>query len=176
MIPKRIDAALGGLAQQRLELGEHLLDRIEVRRVWRLVQDAGAPGSDGLRNAADLVAGQVVGNDDVPGVERGAQELTHPGQEHLSVHGAIDHQRGSHTIMAQASNERGGLPMPMRGRSHAALAAPGAPVAACHVRAGGRLIQKDQPVWLQATLPGPPLLARLLYVGPILLAGVQRFF
>jgi len=77
------------------------------------------------------------------------------------------------TVLGDEGND---LPMPMRGRSHAALAAPGAPVAACHVRAGGRLIQKDQPVWRQATLPSPPLLARLLCVGPILLAGVQRFF
>lgn len=80
MIPKCIDAALGCLAQQRLELGKQLLDRIEIGRVRRQVQDAGTSGGDGLRNASDFVTGQVVGNDDVARAERGAQELTYPGE------------------------------------------------------------------------------------------------
>jgi len=176
VIPKPIDSALARFAQQRLELGEHLLDRIEIGRVRRQIQDAGAPGSNGLRNARDLVAGQIVGNDDVSRAERGAQELTHPGQEHLAVHGAIDDQRGCHAAVAQASNEGGGLPMSMRHRRHAALAAPSTAIAARHVRAGCRLIQEHQPLRRQAGLRGAPLLARLLHVGPILLAGVQRFF
>jgi hypothetical protein len=79
-------------------------------------------------------------------------------------------------VVAQAGNEGGGLPMSMRGRCHTALAAPSATIAARHVRAGCRLIQEDQPLRLQAGLGGLPLLARLLHVGPILLAGVQRFF
>ena len=52
----------------------------------------------------------------------------------------------------------------------------GVAIAARHVRAGCRLIQEHQPLRRQAGLRGAPLLARLLHVGPILLAGVQRFF
>jgi hypothetical protein len=35
-VPKAVDGALGGLSQQRLELGEELLNRIEVRRMEAL--------------------------------------------------------------------------------------------------------------------------------------------
>jgi hypothetical protein len=50
--------ASGGLAQQRLEFGEELLDRVAVGAVWRQVEDAAADRSDRLADAGDLVGSQ----------------------------------------------------------------------------------------------------------------------
>jgi hypothetical protein len=55
--PETIDGSLGGLAQQRLELGEGLFDRIEVRRVGRQVEKARARRLDPLAGRRPLVAG-----------------------------------------------------------------------------------------------------------------------
>ena len=51
--PKAADGPLGGLAQQRLELGERLFDRVEVGAVRRQVHAAARrpPRSPGARAA-----------------------------------------------------------------------------------------------------------------------------
>ena len=63
--PEAVDGSLGGLAQQRLELGEGVLDRIEVGLVGRQVEQAGAGRLDHLAHLRPLVAGQIVHDDDV---------------------------------------------------------------------------------------------------------------
>ena len=73
--PEGVDGALCGLAQERLQFGEDLLDRVEVRRVRRQVEEAGASGLDRAADARDLVGRQVVEDDDiarasVPGIAR----------------------------------------------------------------------------------------------------------
>ena len=62
--PKVWHGARGG-AQQRLELGEGLLDRVEVRAVGRKVEQARARCFDGLAQAGDLVGRQGVEDDRV---------------------------------------------------------------------------------------------------------------
>ena len=177
MIPERIDRALGGFAQQGLELGEDLLDWIEVRGIGRQVTDTGSCSFNRLPHPIDLVAAQIVGDDDIAGLERGAQKVPHISQEYFSVHRAIDHQRSCQAILAQSGYERGGLPMPMRHGSDAALSSGRSPIAASHVGAGPSLIQEDQLRRIQGRLKGGlPFMPCLLHVGAILLAGVQGFF
>jgi hypothetical protein len=53
----------GDFAQQRLELGEGLLDRIEIGAVGRQIDRAGAAGLDRLAHAHDLVAAEIVQDD-----------------------------------------------------------------------------------------------------------------
>ena len=64
-----------GLAQQRLELGEELLDRVQIRAVRRQVEDRNAGRGDRLADAVDLVRCQIVEHHDVTGSERRRQEL-----------------------------------------------------------------------------------------------------
>jgi hypothetical protein len=37
-VPQAVDGSLGSFSQQRLDFGEELLDRIEVRRIGRQVE------------------------------------------------------------------------------------------------------------------------------------------
>ena len=62
----------GGLAQEMLELGEDLLDRVEVRAVGRQEEEPCAPCTDRCSDRRLLVAGEVVHDDDVAGASVGA--------------------------------------------------------------------------------------------------------
>ena len=75
------------LAQERLELGEQLLDRVEIRAVGRQVEDRGRGRGDRLADDHDLVRRQVVEHNDVAGRECGRQELLDVRAERRAVMG-----------------------------------------------------------------------------------------
>ena len=64
-----------GLSQQSLELGEHLLDRVEVGRVFGQEHEARPDGSDGLSHRLSLVGAEIVEDDDVARLEGRCEEL-----------------------------------------------------------------------------------------------------
>ena len=66
------------LAEQLLELGEHLLDRVQVGRVWRQVEELGLGGADRLTDDGTFVAGQVVHDHDVARSQCRHEELLDP--------------------------------------------------------------------------------------------------
>src|SRR5947209_20499760 len=75
-LPERLDGARSALAQGGLELGESLLDRVEVGRVrWKIAQGCFADCLDGFAHALDLVGAQVVHEDDVALVQRWDKNL-----------------------------------------------------------------------------------------------------
>ena len=76
-----MDCALGSFTQVRLELGERLLDRVEVGAVGRQEQQVGAGGLDDIANGLPFVAGQIIHDDDVAGRELGHQDLGHVGSK-----------------------------------------------------------------------------------------------
>jgi hypothetical protein len=61
------------LRSKVFELGEDLLDWIEIGTVGRQEEQAGAGCANGTAHGALLVAAQIVDNDDVAGLERGKQ-------------------------------------------------------------------------------------------------------
>jgi hypothetical protein len=68
--------------------------------------------------------------------------------------------------------------MPPRGLADEPLAPSTSPVGADqdHLGVGAGFVNEHQLGWVKACLAGLPTFARLSYVGPILLGGVQRFF
>ncbi len=59
-VPEFVTATRCSLSQQRLQLGEHLLNRIEIRTVGWKIQNACPGGSDCLGNAGDLVRAEII--------------------------------------------------------------------------------------------------------------------
>jgi len=47
------------------ELGEELLDRVQIRRVFRQVEESGADGTDRATHSIGLVRAEIVHDDDV---------------------------------------------------------------------------------------------------------------
>jgi hypothetical protein len=73
--PKALDGSLSGVAQEGLEFGEGVLDRIEVGTVGRKIEKPSASGFDGIADAYALVRSEVVHDDDISGLEFRDEEL-----------------------------------------------------------------------------------------------------
>ena len=65
--------ARGGLAQQVLELGEDLFDRVQVRRVFRQEEELGPGCADELAHRFGFVTTEIVHDHDVAGAKRGGR-------------------------------------------------------------------------------------------------------
>lgn len=131
-----------------LELGEGLLDRIEIGRVRWQVEQIGAGRLYGLSNAGYLVAGQVVHDDDIAGLEAWGENLLGIGLEGGAVHRPVEHHGGAQAAQAQAGDEGGRLPVSPRYHRAQAFAAPGAAAEPGHVRFGAGFIDEDKTVRL----------------------------
>src|SRR6266851_5505806 len=70
--------ARGGLAQQVLELGEDLFDRVQVRRVFRQEEELGPGWADELAHRFGFVTTEIVHDHDVAAAKRkSSYQLTH---------------------------------------------------------------------------------------------------
>ena len=105
--------SLCGFAHEMLELGEDLLDRIEVWAIRRQEQQLGPDTADCLADRGSLVAAQVVHDDDVAGRECGQQELFDVVGEALAVDRLVEHARGIDPVAAERCKEGHRAPMPI---------------------------------------------------------------
>ena len=79
--PERLGAATASGANKGLELREAELDGIEVRAVGWQVPEGGSGGLEGPLDTGDLVGPEVVGDNDVAGVQGRHQDLVDVGAE-----------------------------------------------------------------------------------------------
>src|SRR3974390_820805 len=100
-----IDGALLGGAHPVLDLGEGLLDRIEVGRVWRQIPEPCAGRFDQASQGSRLVAAEIVHDDDVARLKRGEENMPHIGAEAFAVEGAVEQARRSEAVAAQGAKE-----------------------------------------------------------------------
>ncbi len=91
-------------AEDLFDLAPVGLDGIEIRGIGRHVQQTGADGLDDLTDFLDLVGGQIVQDDYIPGAQGGHQPLRHSGQKHFAVHGAFNKPRGTGTLQANTGD------------------------------------------------------------------------
>lgn len=164
------------LAQECLELGERLLDRVQVGTVGWQVKQSGTGGFDRLADPGDLVGTEIVHDDDVATCQRGGQHLLDIGEEQLAIDRSIEHAGGDQAILAQAGYEGGGLPVPMGYCINQPVAHRGPAIEPDHVGLGPGLIDEDQPARVQLRLVLAPLRPGLGDVRSILLGGPERLF
>ncbi len=174
--PQTFDAPLGGLAQQGLEFGEGLLDRVEVGAVRREVEDTSAGGLDQGAHLRPLVAGEVVHHDDVSVLGLPNQDLADIGLEGVAVDRPVEHPGRDDAPGAEAGHEGRGLPMAVRHGHAQPLAAATAAMGARHVRARPGLVDEHQPVRVEVDLAIEPGLPPLQDVGALLLGGMGGLF
>lgn len=116
------DGSWGGFSNVGLELGEGILDGIEIGTVGRQVEKRCPTCFDRLADARDLVGRQIVHDDDVIPAQGRRQHLLAPGPEDLAVLRPVEQHRGDEAGRRQAADEDDGLPVSMRDGSMAALA------------------------------------------------------
>jgi len=101
-------------AEERLQFGEGLFDRIEVGTVGR----EKAQERTGLLNRRAhlglFVSGEIVEHDDIAGAQRGHQDLVDVGAERVIVDRAIEHRRRGQRRGAERRDHGVGLPVAAR--------------------------------------------------------------
>ncbi len=83
------DGPGGRLPEKRLELSERLLDRIEIRRIRRQEDQAGARLLNGRLGRPHLMSGEIVKHDQVAHPEGGDEDSTDIGVKGGAVQGAV---------------------------------------------------------------------------------------
>ena len=177
--PQGVDGADRLGAQERFELGESHLDRIEVGTVGRQKEEPGAFGANGLLGRRAFVGRQIVADDDVAWLEGRGQLRLDIGFEDAPIHRRVDHERRGERVAAQAGDEGLGLPMSERRLGEKPSPLGTAAAQTRHLGGGSSLVQEDEPVRLKAhprLADFCPFLARVLDVGAILFARPQSFF
>jgi hypothetical protein len=174
--PGRLDGSFGSLSKQGLELGEDLLDGIEIGAVGRQEEELGACGTDGAADGLALVTAEIVEDDDVTRPEDGHEDLLDVGEEALAVDRTIDDARSLDAVVSEGSEEGQRAPSALGRLGNQPGTAQCPAVSARHVGLGPGLVDKDQAGRVDSILILPPLSAPTGHVGTVLFAGVQAFF
>jgi hypothetical protein len=175
-LPGCFDSSFGCFSKQRFQLGEHLLDGIEIWTIWRQEEKLGAGRTDGLAHGVALVTAEIVHDDDVAGLERRHQELLDIGFEAFAIDRSIKDARRVDPVVPQGGKECECLPMPVRRLSAQALPSRPPTVGADHVGLGPGLIDEDEAGGINLSLMPFPACPSARDVGPVLLGRQQRFF
>jgi hypothetical protein len=170
-VDQGVESSRGGFSKQGFQLGEELLDRIEIGTVGRQIKKARPGFFDGGSDAGDLVARQVVHDDEIAVLQGWREELLHPGAERFAVHWAIDHTRSGDTIMPQRADKGRRLPMTEGNVRDETFAARRASVKARHLGRRACLVDEDKTLRVQFGLPREPFLAGLCDISALLLGG-----
>lgn len=162
-----------------LELGESHLDWVEIGTVRRKEQEPSpALLQDRLRLFA-LVAGEIVENDNVAGLQGWAELGLDIGLKDRAVHRLVDDPGRGQAVAAQAGDE--GLRSPVaEGRfGFQASADTSAPAKTGHLGGGAGLVKEDEPVGFltQARLARcRPFMPGFVHIGTLDFGGQESFF
>ena len=176
MSPCVVDGSLLCRSHPVFDLGEGLLDRIEVGRVWRQIPEPGACGADHLPDSSRLVGAEIVHDDDVAGLQHRHELLFHIGPKALAIDRPIEDTRGGEPIAAQRPEEGQRAPVAVWCKAAQAFAARSPASQRSHVGLDPGFVDEHQPFWIETRLPGAPALPSPRNVGASLLKGEQRFF
>jgi len=174
--PCGLDGSLGSLAQERFELCEDLLDRIEIGTVGRQEEELRSDRSKRTSDSFCFVTAEIVDDDDVAGFERGQKKLLDISAEAVAVDRSIDHAWRVDAVAAQRRKEGQSPPVSVRDLAQEPVTARRPAAQAGHVGFGPGLVDEDQPSRIKPALIGFPACAFSGDVGTILLGGEQRFF
>ena len=168
--------ALGGFAHEMLELGEDLLDRVQVGAVGRQEQQPGTDAANGLADGWTFVAAEIVHDNDIAGRQRRHETLLDIVGEDLAVDRLVEDARCVDPVAAQSGKKRHRTPMTVR---HLGVQppAPGCPSPQrSHVRFGPCFVDEHEPRRIKPTLIFLPLLASARDRRPQLFGGKNAFF
>lgn len=175
-MPDGCDGALPGFAQQVLEFGEGLFDRIEIGAVGRQIEEPGAGCADRLPDSFVFVTAEVVEDDRVAMRQLWNKHLLNIGEEAFAIDRAIEDVRSDDAGSGQPGDEGLGQPMAVRNIRDAPFAHRTPAIKRRHVGLGPCLIDTDKTRDVNVRLHPEPRGAPPGHVGPLLFGGVKRFF
>jgi len=159
-----------------LELGENLLDGVQIWGIFRQEEEFGACGTYGSANGLSFMTAEIVHDDDVAGSQGWDEKLLDIDLKRLAVDRAVEEPWGVDAIMAERGEEGHGLPAAIGDLGPEPRAARRPSPERRHVGLGPGLIEEDQAAGFNPVLIGRPLRAPPRNVGAILFAGEHGFF
>ena len=174
--PSRLEGPLGRLSHEMFELGEHLLDRVEVWAVGWQEDEPGALPANGGTDGVAPVAAEIVHDDDVAGFKRGGEELFDIALEAFAVDWPVEHAGCIDAVMAQGSKKGHRLPVAMRHASRESFAFHSPAAQRRHVGLRPRFIDEDQMSGVKPALVMLPSGAAPGDVRPLLFSRLNGLF
>ena len=159
-----------------LELGEDLLDRIEIGAVGRQEKPVCACGADGLADRLAFVTAGIIEHDDIARLEGADKELFGIGAEALAVNRYVKDAGRLDPVHTQSCEEGQRAPAATGRLGDQAPATRTPAPQRCHVGLDPGFIQKDEAAGIDTALPGLPALPVASGIRPALLAGERGFF
>ena len=169
------DPTAGG-THEGFELREAELNGIEVWTVGRQIPERGADALDRAADARDFVGGEIVGDHDVPGSQRGHEDLFDIGKETRPVDGAVEDPGRGQARHPQRGEQRTGLPPGARRVVVDAGPAEGPTIPPQEIVRNAGFVEKDQACRIPGRRGGVPHDPRGRDVRSIVFGGPDRFF
>ena len=176
MPPGVLDRSFLRVSHPVLDLREGLLDRIEVRGVWREIPEASTGCPDHLSDDVGFVRTEIIHDDDIAGLEHRHELLLDISTEAWPIDRPVEDARGGQAIASKCPEECQGAPVAIRGKAAQAHAFCTPAIEWGHVGLDPRFIDEDQSIGIEARLKAVPALPAASDVGTGLLKGEQRFF
>ena len=174
--PERLGAAAASGADQRLQLREAQLDGIAVRAIGRQIPERGPGSLDGSLDTGDLVRAEVVGDDEVAGVQGRHQDLFDGGPEALAIDRAVEDPRGRQSCNPQRGEKRASPPAPAGGVVVDTPPARGAAESSEPMVGDAGCVQTHEVGRIPGRRRRMPRAARRRDVRPIVCGWADRFF
>lgn len=174
--PCGVVAAFLGVSHPVFDLGEQLLDRIEVGAIGRQEGQVRAAGSYGGPGCLAFVRPEIVEHHDIAWCKRWREKLLDIGCEEQAVDWPVYHARCVDPIMAQACDEGQRLPMAVRHLGAKPLPSRRPTSERRHVGLDPCLVDENEAPGADPALMRLPALALARDVRPILLGWDDRFF
>ena len=159
-----------------LDLSEGLLDGVQVWGVWGQEPEAGAGSLDTVAHGLGFVGAEVVGDDNIARLEGRQEQLLDIGQEALAVDWAVEDARSCKSVAAQGGQESHGAPVPMGCKAPQAFILWSPSAQWGHVGLDPGLVDEDEALWIDTSLPSLPAPALAGNVSAALFKSEQRFF
>ena len=174
--PEGLGGSTAGGAHEGFELREAELNGIEVRTVGRQIPERGADALDRLADAGHFVCAEVIGDDDVPGMQGGHEDLFDIGEEARPVDGAVEDPWRGQAGDSQRREKRAGLPSGARRVVVDAGPAEGTTIPPQEIVHDAGFVEKNQACRIPGRRGGVPHDPRGRDVRAIVFGGPDRFF
>ena len=168
--------AFCGFAEEVFELGEDLLDRVQVRTVGRQEEHVRTGAADCPADGLALVAAEIVEDDYITRHEGGGQDLLDISCEGLAIDRTVEDARRVDPVGTQGGDEGQRSPMPMRRPAWQALAAQAPAPERGPVGLHPGLINEDEPAGGNPPLMPSPACPPARDLRALRLAGQHGFF
>ena len=174
--PSSVGGSFCGLSQEMFELGEDLLDGVQVGAIGWQEQQARTDISDCPAHGGPFVTAQIVHDHDIARFQDRHQKLLDIIGEALTIDRLIEHARCIDPVMAQGRKEGHRAPMAI-GHLGMEPPAPRRPTPQRgHVGFGPGLVDEDQAPGIKSALILLPLFAPARDLWPELLGRQHAFF